>query len=171
MKVKTSENQGGTERSLTRNGLQSSFVSLFNPLTTNVPHHIETSQLICRANQLTSFYMMGNIGRQWVNMLIVSDQKQLFTDVIQNRCSQKLAIFTVNQLCWRLFLIKLQTLNQCNFIKKRLQHRCFPANIAQMLRISSLTEHLWWLFLNDLSRIFLLLNYGTFPLKLILGSL
>ena len=34
-----------------------------NQLTTNVPHHIETSQLICNANQLNGFYMMGNIGR------------------------------------------------------------------------------------------------------------
>ena len=34
-----------------------------NQFTTNVPHHIETSQLICIANQLTSFYMKGNIGR------------------------------------------------------------------------------------------------------------
>ena len=34
-----------------------------NLLTINVPHHIETSQLICIANQLTGFYMMGNIGR------------------------------------------------------------------------------------------------------------
>ena len=34
-----------------------------NPLTTNVPHYTETSQLICIANQLTGFYMMGNIGR------------------------------------------------------------------------------------------------------------
>ena len=34
-----------------------------NPLTTNVPHHIETSQLICIVNQVTGFYMMGNIGR------------------------------------------------------------------------------------------------------------
>ena len=34
-----------------------------NPLTTSVPHHIETSQLICRANQLTGFYMMGSTGR------------------------------------------------------------------------------------------------------------
>ena len=33
------------------------------PLTTSVPHHIETSQLIWRANQLTCFYMMGNTGR------------------------------------------------------------------------------------------------------------
>ena len=35
----------------------------FNPLTTNVPHHIEASQLICISNQLTGFCMMGNIGR------------------------------------------------------------------------------------------------------------
>ena len=34
----------------------------FNPLTTNVPHHIETSQLICNANQLTGSYMIGNVG-------------------------------------------------------------------------------------------------------------
>ena len=34
-----------------------------NLLTTNVPHHIEASQLICSANQLTGFHMMGNTGR------------------------------------------------------------------------------------------------------------
>ena len=37
-----------------------------NPLTTNVPYHIETSQLICNTTQLAGFYMMGNIGRYWV---------------------------------------------------------------------------------------------------------
>ena len=37
-------------------------VSLVNPLTTNIPYYIETSQLICIANQLTGFYIMGNIG-------------------------------------------------------------------------------------------------------------
>ena len=34
----------------------------FNPLTTNVLDDIEISQLICSANQLTGFYMIGNIG-------------------------------------------------------------------------------------------------------------
>ena len=34
-----------------------------NPLKTNTPQHIVTSQFICIANQLTSFYMMRNIGR------------------------------------------------------------------------------------------------------------
>ena len=36
--------------------------NLINPLTTNVPHQVETSQLIYNANQLTGFYMMMNIG-------------------------------------------------------------------------------------------------------------
>ena len=34
-----------------------------NPLTANAPHHIDTSQLIFNSNQLTGFYIMGNIGR------------------------------------------------------------------------------------------------------------
>ena len=38
-------------------------VQSFNLFTTLVPHYIETSQLIYRANQLTRFSMMGNIGR------------------------------------------------------------------------------------------------------------
>ena len=33
-----------------------------NPLTTNVLHHIKTNQLICIADQLIGFYMVGNIG-------------------------------------------------------------------------------------------------------------
>ena len=39
------------------------FDRALNPLTTNVPHHIESRQLICNANQMTGFYMMGKIGR------------------------------------------------------------------------------------------------------------
>ena len=33
-----------------------------NPLTTDFIYHIETSQWICIANQLTGFYMIGYIG-------------------------------------------------------------------------------------------------------------
>ena len=40
-----------------------SFWAVNNLLTTTVPHHRETSQLICNANQLTGFYMMQNIDR------------------------------------------------------------------------------------------------------------
>ena len=44
-------------------------MELINPLTTSVPHHIENSQLNCYTNLLTGFYMMGKIGREWVNFL------------------------------------------------------------------------------------------------------
>ena len=38
------------------------FIFLFaEPFNNQCPHHIETSQLICRANQLTGFYMMGTL--------------------------------------------------------------------------------------------------------------
>ena len=48
----------------------------FNPLTTNVPHHIENCQLICNTNQLTVFYTMGNISRKWL-ILSCSTSKKL----------------------------------------------------------------------------------------------
>ena len=43
------------------------FTVTINSSTTNVPHNIEMSQLICIANQLAGFFMMGNIGYLWVN--------------------------------------------------------------------------------------------------------
>ena len=46
------------------------------------------------------------------------------------------AIFTVKHLCWN------------NFIKKRLQLRVFPMNIAKFLRTAFFMEHLQWLFLD-----------------------
>ena len=35
----------------------------------------------------------------------------------------------------------------CNFIKKRLQHRCFPMKFAKFFRAPFFTEHLQWLIL------------------------
>ena len=39
-------------------------------------------------------------------------------------------------------------LHACIFIKKRLEHRCFPVNTAKFLRTTFFTEHLWWLLLS-----------------------
>ena len=51
---------------------------------------------------------------------------------------KNLAIFTGKALCSSIFLSENAGLQSCNFIKKRLQHRCFPVNIAQFLRASLL---------------------------------
>ena len=49
---------------------------------------------------------------------------------VKNGVLRNFAIFTGKHLCWRLFLIKLQ---KRKVIKKKLQHRCFPVNIAKFL--------------------------------------
>ena len=45
------------------------------------------------------------------------------------------------------FLNKAARLQACNFIKKRLQHRCFLVNITAVLRTAFLIEQLQWLLL------------------------
>ena len=49
------------------------------------------------------------------------------------------AMFRGKHLCWSPLLI--------NFIKKELQHRCFPVSISNFLRTAFFIEHLPWLFL------------------------
>ena len=46
------------------------------------------------------------------------------------------APFSGKHLCWILFLIKI------DFIKKRLQQRCFPMNIAKFLKNTLFEENL-----------------------------
>ena len=55
--------------------------------------------------------------------------------VMNRRCSNKnFLIFKGRHQCWNLFFDKNAGLLACNFIKKRLQHRCFLANIHKFLR-------------------------------------
>ena len=50
------------------------------------------------------------------------------------------AIFTEKHLRWSLFLKKNAGLHFWNFIKKMLQHRCFPVNITKFLRTAALKK-------------------------------
>ena len=52
------------------------------------------------------------------------------------------ATFTGKHLCWNLFFNKNAGFQTCSFIKKRLQHICFPANIDKFLRSPVFGEHL-----------------------------
>ena len=65
---------------------------------------------------MACYYCVVRVGKR------SNSRSQMFykIDALKN-----LAIFTGKHLCWRFFLI--------NFIKKRLQHRCFPVNIAKCL--------------------------------------
>ena len=57
------------------------------------------------------------------------------------------AIFTGRHFCWSLFN-KVAGLQGCNIMIRRLQHRCFPLNIAKKFRLAFYIEQLCWLLLN-----------------------
>ena len=76
--------------------------------------------------------------------------KCIFThsEAATGRCSFKIdalknfAIFTKKKsICVRVFFNKITGLQAYNFIKKRIQHRCFPVNVAKSLENNYLEEH------------------------------
>ena len=50
--------------------------------------------------------------------------------------------------CVGVIFDKAAGLNACRLIKKTLQHRCFPMNIARFVRTPFVTQQLQWLLLN-----------------------
>ena len=45
-------------------------------------------------------------------------------------------------------------MKDCNFIKKRLQRRCFPVSNVKFLRTALIfTEQLWWLLLYEMEKV------------------
>ena len=70
-----------------------------------------------------------------VQVLEVAEQKVLYEKVVLNN----FAIFRGKYLCWRLFFNKNVGLQACNFIKKRLQHRC---KYCQIFKNTYFEEHL-----------------------------
>ena len=76
----------------------------------------------------------GNQALINVEQLLLNSQMFFEIDVLKN-----FAIFTWKHLCWRLLGLQL--------IKRSFQHRCFPVKFAKFLRALFFTEHLQWLLL------------------------
>ena len=86
-------------------------------------------------------------------------QKQLLADVLQNRYSYKFYNIHWNNPGLKSLFAGLQV---WNFIKNRLQHRCFSVNIAKFLKTTSFIEHFWWLLLSKLKITTLFSNKGKY---------
>ena len=74
-------------------------------------------------------------------------QKQSFADILQNRCSQKFRKFHRKITVLESLLSLYVGLKTCNFIKRRLQHKCFPVKSVRFLRAPFLQKisggHFW----------------------------
>ena len=47
---------------------------------------------------------------------------------------------------------KVEGLRPATLLKKRLWRRCFPVNVAKFLRTPFVSEHLWWLLLQEAAK-------------------
>ena len=68
---------------------------------------------------------------------------------------KQFVIFTGKHLCWGLLFNKVAGHQDCNFIKKRLQHRYFLANIRKFIRRPILKNickklHFWKVFYENI---------------------
>ena len=64
------------------------------------------------------------------------------------RCSAKKVLLKISQVSQESSVLeflfnKVAGLQACNFIKKKLQHRCFPVRFVKFLRRPILRKHLW----------------------------
>ena len=86
---------------------------------------------------LTSNYQLTkNQGLEKLHLLLLL----LLSEAVIRRCSSKQLVLKLllysqeNTPVLESLFNKVASLKACNFIKKRLQHRCFPVNIARFLR-------------------------------------
>ena len=95
----------------------------------------------------------------WVFEMNRSSRPEVFC---KNGVLKNFATFTGKHLCQSLFVIKLQP-NTCNFIEKRLWHRCFPVNFVKFLGTPFFIEQLWWLLLDEMwNQVINVLHSGYF---------
>ena len=89
---------------------------------------------IINKSYLSSLRNLSETSSLKLKLMLWYAKKQQ-TEVLYKKGVIKIfAIFTGKHLCWSLFLLK------CNFIKKRLEHRCFPVNITKFLRTHTYFE-------------------------------
>ena len=87
--------------------------------------------------EVKTFHLKGKARLSWNTAALE------FTEKVICRCFSK-------QVFLKSKIGVFKGLKACNFIKKRLLHRCFPVNIEKLLRIAFFIEHSWWLLLNFL---------------------
>ena len=103
-------------------------------------------KLLCfKKNTLHSVKVMSSANAPLLFTIVFRDET--------NRSSSSQMFFKIDVQKFRKFhrktpvleeslFNKVAGLKDCNFIKKRLQHRCFPVKFANFLRTPFFTEHL-----------------------------
>ena len=88
-------------------------------------------------------------------------QKQFFTDFHQNNCSLKFSNIYRKTPGLESLFNKVAGLEARKSIKRRLQDKCFPVNIAKFLKTVFSIEHIWWLLPSGIETFFQFVIHAT----------
>ena len=108
-----------------------------NPRQMLAIHLIIFLREFVETNYLQVIWGLYHIVTAFLSVPSISNRKSRSQMFFEIGLLKNLANFTGKHLCWSL----------CNFIKKRLQHRCFSVKFVKFPRIPFFREHFWWLLL------------------------
>ena len=101
---------------------------MVNPFQPSIAFHVETSHLICFANQITGFYMKCNNGLKWVNLFIADVPK----DPIEEKIKLNAFHFVGHELIFRKISVEVSfysySLLICNITERGFQCGYSPIN-------------------------------------------
>ena len=100
--------------------------------------------MACTACKVFSYFFCHFVFRtdffKCFKELTLKRQKWRFANVLQNMCSLKFCNIHKKRPALESLFNEVEGLWPCKLIKKRLQHRCFPANIAKFLKAAFLQD-------------------------------
>ena len=98
-----------------------------------------------------SVFKVGIFIEKFFFPCVFNFYKQSFADVLQNKCSWKFCKLHRKTLKSESLFNKVPGLKACNFIKKRLRHRCFPVKFAKCLQylfLQNTPGSCFWVLIN-----------------------
>ena len=113
----------------------------------------DTSALLkCKSLFLSSIF--SRLYSEYVDILFIGWRvDSSHVEVLGKKGALKnFSKFTGKNLWWTFFFDKVAGMGPANLLKKRLQHRCSPVNLAKFFDNTFSIEHFWWLFLKSASR-------------------
>ena len=100
-----------------------------------------TQRVLCYfIGKIKCFYFFSLLSGFFAILLVKYfsvEQKQSHEGVLSKRCLTYLLKFIRKHLCWSPFFESSCRMETCNFIKKKLWHRCFFVNFATKKNIFS----------------------------------
>ena len=121
--------------------------TLINIKTRHFHSSVDHQEHFFHWTRINSYFRPVNIAKFLRTAFLYTSRSSRLQMFFKIGVLKSFANFTGKHLCWRIFFKKTFRHKVCNFIKKKLQHGCFPVRFTKFLKALFFIEHFWWLLL------------------------